>query len=398
MYTNHTRCRACKSEKLIPVFDLGIQPLSNDFVKEGEPHAGYAPLKVLFCEKCSLAQLSVVVDPAILYNHYSYVTSPSQMMRDHFRNLITDIAKETDGKNVLEIGSNDGRLLKMMKDGGGYNVVGVDPALNLAAIATENGIQTIRGMFCSALASTLSKVDIVIARHVFCHVDDWQDFIAGLELVSHPDTLICIEVPYVGDTLKKCEFDQTYHEHLSYLSINAMRALMEPSNLRLDRVIRYSIHGGAILLMLRRKDAPIQIVSLGDLEKENITSQDWAKFSAEARDQIGRLKATVDCIHAQGKTVAGLGASAKSTVWISACEFTRKDISFIADNTPQKQGTFSPGTDIPVVDEGAVLRDLPDYLIVFCWNFWGRELWEKFAFARAKGLKFIVPVPKIQVC
>lgn len=409
MYKIHNHCRACgyakpvaqgikssSTEKLIPVFDLGIQPLANDFCKDGEPHAGYVPLKVLYCPRCSLAQLSVVVDPVTLYRHYAYVTSPSKMMRQHFAALIHDISSESEGKSVLEIGSNDGRLLHMMKDCG-FSVLGVDPAENLCELARRNDVPTQIGFFGEDLARILPSTDIVIARHVFCHVDDWQDFVHGLEAVAHKDTLICIEVPYAGDTIKGCEFDTIYHEHLSYLTIKSVRALLEPTRLRLHRIIRYPIHGGAILLMIRRKDSAPELVPMSTLEKEeNIIAQDWIQFSDTAHDQISRLRATVQAFRAQGRTVAGLGASAKSTVWISACGFSRKDISFIADTTPQKQYTFSPGTDIPVTDEGAILRELPDYVLMFAWNY-REEILEKFKLARSKGVKFIVPVPKIEI-
>ena len=408
MYKLHTYCRACGyakpgaqgiksvlTEKLIEVFDLGIQPLANDFCKADEPHAGCAPLKVLMCPRCSLAQLSVVVDPAILYRHYAYVTSPSNTMQEHFRQLMNDIASETDGKSVLEIGSNDGRLLAVFQDHG-YGVLGVDPAENLSEAARANGVPTQTGFFGEDLARVLPAFDIVIARHVFCHVDDWQDFIRGLESVTHKDTVICIEVPYIGDTLKNCEFDQVYHEHLSYLSVRAMKVLLESSTLRIHRFIRYEIHGGAVLIMLRHKDSTREILPPEPLDGENITVEDWKSFSEEAHNQIGRLKATISTLRSQGKRVAGLGASAKSTVWISACGFTRKHIEFIADNTVQKQYRFSPGNDIPIVDEGAIMRELPDYVLMWAWNY-RDEILDKFTFARSKGVKFIIPVSRIEI-
>lgn len=408
MFRLHNHCRACNyafhgaggnrnpTEKLIEVFDLGIQPLANDFTKPGEAQAGYAPLKVLFCPRCSLAQLSVVVDPSILYSHYAYVTSPSAMMREHFERLIKDIAAETDSKGVLEIGSNDGRLLALMQERG-YSVQGVDPAENLSAAARERGVPTQTGFFGEDLARVLPQFDIVIARHVFCHVDDWHDFVRGLEAVSHAETLICIEVPYAGDMIKQCAFDTIYHEHLSYPTIKAVRALLKDTSLQLHRIIRYPIHGGAILMMLRRKDTESQPCSQTFLNEENITVEDWQKFSKQAHNQIFLLQMTVVKLCSDGpKRIAGLGASAKSTVWINACNFTRKEIDFIADNTPQKQLTFSPGTDIPIVDEGAILRELPDYIVMFCWNY-QVEVLEKFALARSKGVKFIVPVPEIKV-
>lgn len=408
MYKPHTYCRACgyaktgaqgiksiQTEKLIEAFDLGVQPLANDFCKEGEPRAGYAPLKVMYCPRCSLAQLSVVVDPSILYRHYCYVTSPSNMMQDHFLKIIGDIRDETDCTKVLEIGSNDGRLLSLMQSQG-FDVTGVDPAENLVSIAQGQGVNTVLGLFSEYLAKDiLGQYDIVIARHVFCHVDDWQDFVKGLEVVSHKDTLICIEVPYARDTLDKGEFDQIYHEHLSFMSLRAMQSLLEPTKLFIHKVDHYSIHGGALMIMIRHKDFT------GDrrgnvLVTDSIPATEWIDLSRKSRDQINRLKGTVGDLVDSGKRVAGLGASAKSTVWISACGFSRKQISFIADSTPQKQYTFSPGTDIPVVDEGAILRELPDYMIVFCWNYLS-EVIDKNKLYLEKGGKFIVPVPSIQI-
>ena len=406
MYREHTVCRACNfgaigaqgiksgpvSEKLIEVLDLGIQPLANDFKSEGEERAGFAPLKVLFCPRCSLSQLSVVVRPDILYSNYPYVTSPSDMMHKHLRHLISDIADEQPNpRSVLEIGSNDGLLLAMMEEYG-YSVTGVDPAQNLAAIAeAQRGVKTRVGFFDSKLALDLSQYDIVIARHVFCHVDDWRDFAKGLELVSHLDTLICIEVPYAGDTIKNCEFDCCYHEHLSYLTIKAVKALLASTDLRLHRIIRYPIHGGAVLLMLRHKDRAADVEFY-----EDITFHEWREFAKQAHDQISKLKATVTTLRAQGKRIAGFGASAKSTVWINACGFNRKDIAFICDNTPQKQYKFSPGTDIPIVDEGALLRELPDYMVMWCWNF-ASEVLEKQKLYREKGGKFIIPIPEVEI-
>jgi novobiocin biosynthesis protein NovU/D-mycarose 3-C-methyltransferase len=236
--------------------------------------------------------------------------------------------------------------------------------------------------------------DIIIARHVFCHVDDWHDFIRGLEALCHQETLIFIEVPYVGDTLEKCEFDTVYHEHTSYLSIRATEALLKGTSLKIHCIKKYSIHGGAIGIMLRTTESTAPI--MGNTWTDNFTVEYWKAFAVTAKEQIWKLTATVRSLTAQGKRVAGLGASAKSTVWISACGFTRKDIAFIADNTPQKQYTFSPGTDIPVVDEGAILRELPDYVVMWAWNY-RLEILEKFELARKKGVKFIIPVPAVEI-
>lgn len=415
MYKNVTNCRACgfgpqpspggikagdNGERLLPVFDLGIQPLANDFRTPYEEQAGYAPLKVLLCPRCTLAQLSVVVDPQVMYRNYSYVTSPSETMRKHFDALFSDL-QVADKRYVVEIGSNDGRMLKQWKESApGLAVLGIDPAGNLAAIAVKNGIPTHVGLFNEPTAKdiTPNDPDLVIARHVFCHIDDWQSFILGLEALGHTETLYCIEVPYVMDMINGGEFDTIYHEHLSYLSLKAMECLLAESNLHIEHIQRYPIHGGAIMLHLRRNESSHSVSgSVEDFaEQEDITPGVWTMFRNEADEQIFKLKDTISRMRESGRTIAALGASAKSTVWINAAKLTRKDISFIADSTPQKMYRLSPGSDIPILDEGALLREQPDFVVVFAWNFID-EILEKHKAYTGKGGKFIVPVPTLRV-
>ena len=414
MYTPHTHCRACghaksgangikaaPADKLLEAFDLGVQPLANDFCKADQPRAGYAPLKVMFCPRCTLAQLSVVVRPDILYSHYSYITSASQMMKLHFDQLWADMQAECKLKSVVEIGSNTGDFLEFCMKMGANRVLGIDPAENLCEIACQKGIQSIAKPFSFHTAimahSRMMGVDAVVARHVFCHIDNWHDFILNLREIGDIETIYCIEVPYALNMLADCSFDTVYHEHLSYLTIKSVKALLKDTGLHIHNVQKYPIHGGAIVITLRDDKSKVSpMAELPEMSSEKATLVEWTAFAANARDQICRLRATVESLVAQGKRVAGLGASAKSTVWINACGFTRKQIAFISDNTPQKQYTFSPGTDIPIVDEGAILRDLPDYVVMFAWNY-KAEVLEKFALARSKGVKFIVPIPKIEI-
>ena len=418
MYKVHSSCRACGyasnsgpggikaaevSERLQPVFDLGIQPLANDFTSEGQEQAGYYPLKVMLCPRCGLAQLSVVVRPDMIYRNYPYVTSPSQTMKDHFAKLAKDIQTETTGTQLLEIGSNDGALLEDFSKRGFHTVLGIDPAQNLCAIADNRGVKSVCNFFSPESAKDIAEFfrpDVILARHVLCHIPDWKSFIEGIKILSSPDTLTCIEVPYVGDLLARGEFDTIYHEHLSFMSVRAFNALLKDTGLELVRIIRYPIHGGAILMMIRpacsHSQKHISVREFLDEEAMKMTAERWKEFSVRAQDQISNLKTYVRDLVQNGKRVAALGASAKSTVWINACGFTRNELSFIADETPQKQWKRSPGSTIPIVDEGAILRDLPDYVIVFCWNF-RDEVLRKTARAREKGVKFIFPVPKIEI-
>lgn len=414
MYTNHVRCRACgfgpalvpegiKSEdngqKLIPVFDLGLQPLANDFRSDSEEQAGFAPLKVLFCPRCSLAQLSVVVRSDILYSNYAYLTSGSGAMIQHFDRLFDDLGV-SQMASVVEIGSNDGKLLEYFRERKpGLKVVGIDPARNLSQLAFGRNIGTVVSVFDKEAARAANAInpDLVLARHVFCHVDDWEEFIASLSLMGHNKTKYVIEVPYVKELLDKVEFDTIYHEHLSYLSIKAVMALLEKSPLILESVREYPIHGGAILLTLRRRGAAQGDESVGRyLAAEDFTQERWSQFSLEAGNRILDLKKTVDGLVASGKAVCGFGASAKSTVVVNACKFTRKQIRFICDNTPQKQWKLSPGSDIPIVDESALIREQPDYCLLFAWNWKEVVLSQCDRYIKAGG-KFIVPGKTLEI-
>lgn len=411
MYHQHTYCRACgyasetgpggiksaaSGEKLKKVFDLGVQPLANDFRKPSEPRAGYAPLAVMLCPRCLLGQLSVVVDPHILYDRYSYVTSPSQTMAKHLAQLTLDLLTiKPDTKSVLEIGSNDGSYLDYLQ-GVGLRVEGVDPAENLCAIAAEHGIRTTQALFTAKTASTLPVSDLVIARHVFCHVDNWKDFVTGLDSVVAADGIAAIETPYVRDLLMHTQFDTVYHEHLSYLNLRAIAFLLKDTPLMLFDVIRYPIHGGAVVLLIgRRGKCPPPSTRLTNaLDVEGDLEQAWLYFANKACIMISKLREWIK--DRSDSYIAALGASAKSTVWISACGFTRRNIAFIADTTVQKWNTTSPGTDIPIVDEGAILRDLPAYVLVWAWNY-RDEIIQRNQLAISKGVKFVFPIPEFEI-
>lgn len=420
MFHLHTRCRACgwgepvlpsgikaaqSDERLIPVLSLGVQPLANDFVRPDEEHAGFAPLEVLLCPRCDLAQLSVVVRPSILYSRYAYVTSPTRMMQEHFGSLWQDICSSfgAQAATVAEIGSNDGTLLRFLQAHGVKKVVGIEPATNLSELATRGDVPTINSLFdresaMKAFAMLQASPEVIIARHVFCHVDDWHSFISAVEYLMGRNTLTCIEVPYVGDLLQNVQWDTIYHEHTSYLSIKAMVALLDKTKLYLHRIIRYPIHGGALMLMLRRRsfqqpaDGSVQDM----LEAEHVGEDAWRVFAKRVTGNIDSLWTVISNLVASGKSVAGFGASAKSTVCINACGFTRKEIRFITDTTPQKQYCTSPGSDIPIVDEGALLRELPDYALLFAWNYQA-ECIAKHQQYLSSGGHFIIPHPQVEI-
>lgn len=373
MYKELKACRACGASDLMsPVFDLGVQPLANDFCKPGHARNGFAPLKVLYCGGCGLAQLSVVVDPAVLYANYPYITSRSKTMLGHFSLLWQAINIECTPNKVLEIGSNDGFFLDYCGQNGAKEVLGIDPAENLVEEAVKAGVNSVTGTFNDHTAEVANRImngpDVVVARHVFCHIDDWHAFMVNLDVVCRKHTVVAIEVPYAMDTLKNVEFDQIYHEHLSYLSISAMSELLRDTPFMIHRVKRFPIHGGSVVIFLRRRDAQMPAdASVGNFlgQEDEVIGNAWAEFSEKAWYRINKLRDDVNAVKASG--VCGYGASAKSTVWINACGFKREQIQCICDETPQKQNCLSPGTDIPIQKEDVL--PLFNHSVLFAWNY-----------------------------
>ena len=396
MYKLHNNtCRACGGTDLVSGLSLGVQPLANDFRRAGQERAGMAPLQVLYCKTCTLAQLSVVVNPDILYDRYSYRTSRSETMRAHFEDILDDILEECrrQPKTLLEIGSNDGTFLFFASKEFTSGVSGIEPARNLAADARANGILTTDRLFCQRLAIELAadgvRPDVIVARHVFCHVDDWRDFIKGLESVSHKHTLVFIEVPHVLDMFKNNSFDQIYHEHLSYMSTTAMRYLLKDSKFSIVKVNRYPIHGGAVGMFLKFGRQKLEKIA----SEENLFDR-WIDLSgAMAKNTVDLMERVIEN-QRSGLVTCGFGASAKASVWINACGFTSRDIAFVCDSTPEKQGCFIPGTDIPIVPESELSK--ADFGICFAWNFLSEITAKNKAFTD-KGGKWIVPCPTVEV-
>lgn len=416
-YKIHSVCRGCgygapnlpeglkapgTNEKLVSVLNLGVMPLANAFRKPNEPQPGHYPVQLLVCPRCNLGQLSATVDPGVLYANYPYVTSPSEMMRQHFDALWKQLNFYRKIETVVEIGSNDGLCLHHFLRLGAQHVMGIDPAENLVKIAHKRGVNTICSLFnmesAAMAARALPPIDLVLARHVFCHADDWREFIKSVEVLCSKETVVCIEVPYAEDTIANCEWDTVYSEHLSYLTLRSIRYLLEGSGVWLQGVLKFSIHGGAICLILRRRDSEVQRDGAVDelIQKEKCALEDWKEFAARSGEMRADLFMTVTTLRSQAKRICGYGASAKSTVWINSCHFSRKEIEFICDATPQKVYTTCPGTDIPIVQEGEHYTQCIDYVILWAWNF-ALEIMERERKLGHTGFKWIIPVPEVKI-
>lgn len=403
-------CRVCGKTDWQEVVSFGPMPLANGFPKpatsyDDEP---YFPLTLVSCRGCRLLSLTLVVDPSVLYRDYSYVTSESRMIRDHMR-YVAEMSCERfqipPGSLVVELGSNVGTQLMAFSDLG-MKPLGVDPAENLAEIANIAGIQTLPDFFSAETArsirGTYGEARLILGRHVFAHIDDLTDIIAGARELLSPEGVFAIEVPYALDMLEKVEFDTVYHEHLSYFLVGTLRTLFERHGMRVLDVERLNIHGGSILVFVGPQDSPWpvspRITELLALEESRDLNDD-ATYRAFA-EGVTRIRTdlpeVVRALKAQGKTIAGYGASAKGNTILNVCGIGLEELEFCSDTTVQKQGKVLPGTHVPVCTPEYAKTHAPDYYLLLAWNYADEIIRNERAFLDAGG-GFIVPIPQPRV-
>ena len=256
LYRTIDSCRLCGSESLTDILDLGTQPLANSLVDHLDGPETMIPREMVYCRECGLAQLSVDVDPAVLFRDYVWVTGTSASTRAYCEGLADWIMDRVavESPRVFEMASNDGTLLRTLAERGAA-VLGIDPAVNLATEATANGIETIPDFLTAETAerieATRGKFDIVIARNVMSHVPDPLGAIRGLSILTADEGLVLIEFHSARTILDELHYDSIYHEHTMYHSLQTMRRLMVTAGLQAFDVRRSPIRGGSWALLTR---------------------------------------------------------------------------------------------------------------------------------------------------
>ena len=403
-------CRSCGSTSLSPVVSLGAQPLANALVTREELDRGppVYPLDVVFCEDCSLAQITVTVPPEELFREYLYFSSYSTSLLDHAAKLAARLVEERglDGNSlVVEIASNDGYLLRNYAEAG-VRVLGIEPARNIAKVAVEeHGVATICEFFSTELAAQLAargeQADLLHAHNVLAHVADLNGFVAGIATVLKPDGIAVLEFPYVRDMIDKCEFDTIYHEHLCYFSLSALVSLFERHGLTIANVESIPIHGGSLRIF-----AGISAGCSRGQAVESLLAQEracgldalpyYSDFARRVEAVREALCARVAEIRAAGQRVAAYGAAAKCTVLLNYCGIGADQIDYVVDANPHKVGRYVPGAGLRVEPIGKLLEDQPDYTLLLVWNIAKEVLIQQAEYVR-RGGRFIRVIPQIEL-
>jgi len=404
------RCRICKNKKLEKILDLGEMPLANAFLDKdqlSQKEIPY-PLRVVWCKSCGLLQIDEIVPPEILFRNYVYVSGTSEALRKHFEGVATEVVTnfKLNGKSlVIDIGSNDGTLLKEFKKIGA-KVIGVEPAVNISKIAQEEGITTVNDFFSENIAKKIiknnGKADAITATNVVAHTNDLDDLLKGVSYLLKDDGVFVIEVPYLVDLLENVEFDTIYHEHLSYFAVRPLKIFFDEHDFKIIDIKRVKIHGGTIRIFVSKKKSKYiinknvnQLISL-EKEKKMHEVMAYRKFAERVEKLKEDLVNLLQKLQSENKKVIGYGAAAKGNTLLNYYHIGSELIEFIADLSPMKQNKFTPGTHIPVYSPERIYEIKPDYMLILAWNFVDEIMKQQSKFKEMGG-RFIIPVPEVKI-
>jgi C-methyltransferase C-terminal domain/Putative zinc binding domain/Methyltransferase domain len=400
VYEEIVSCRLCSSNELQDVLDLGHQPPANSLRKNVNEELPTAPLKLVHCGQCSAVQLTATVDPKYLFSHYVWVTGTSSTARNYSEFYCSEVLKRSkvNAPFVVEVASNDGTFLKQFKDRG-CEILGVDPAQNIATKATENGIPTWAEFFDSRIAKKIKteqkQPNIVMARNVIPHVKEIHSIVEGISQLVGTDGVAVIEFHYAQTIVNELHYDSIYHEHLFYFSIRSLTALFARYGLAPFDVFQSPISGGSLVLFFSSKNEKKSETLTKLIENENQTGLNdlatWQRFGSESKAHANNLKKIVSEYALKNKLIA-YGASARSSTLMNFAGISNNEIECVIDRSPLKKDHYTPGTDIKIISFEDGLKYLDNrHLLLLAWNFENEIVKD----LRANGFKgdIIVPLP-----
>lgn len=389
-----TECRICKGADLYRFLDLGFQPHSDQFrLSLDEPEVQY-PLRLVRCRGCGFVQLDYVVPPSDLYQtDYLYESSITETGSTHWAELAGTVSKKLDldhGCGVVDIGSNDGALLSKFA-ALGMKVHGIDPCPEIADIAIQKGIPTVKDFFSKDALRTamdqLPRTDLVTGTNVFAHIDDLD---AILQAVTETlgDGVFVFESPYFGNFYDGLQYDTVYHQHLSYLALRPLIPFFEKYDLPIFDVEYTPIHGGSFRVYAGRgRNRAVAVDQM--LAKENWTDADMDAFAARVQQSREDLFGFIYSLWKEGKTIAAVSCPAKGQTLLNYTGIGRF-LTFATDKSILKQGRYTPGTHLEIFSDDALTHRKPDYALLLAWNFADEIIQNN----KDYGGRWIVPIPR----
>lgn len=402
-------CRLCAEKNREIILSLEPTPPGDHYITADQLDKAQEryPLDLAWCPNCHHFELLDVVDPEILYGNYIYNTSISLGLVEHFQqyaDAMLDFVKPPEGSLVIDIGSNDGTLLKAFKKRG-MTVLGVDPAREVAKMAMADGVETLVTFFSPAVAGEIKEkyqpATIVTANNVFANIDNLTEMIAGIRELLAPDGVFVFETGYMVDMVRQTIVDNIYHEHLSYYGVRPLVSFFQRNGMELVDIDRVDTKGGSLRGVVQLAGGPRQVSpsvkkwSDYEIDLGFHTAEPFRAFANRVIKVKQDLLQLLNNLKAQGKTIAGYGASVGVTTLLYYFELSDL-LSFIVDDNPVRHNRYSPGHHIPVFSSDVLYERNPDYVLVLAWRYFEpiRKRHQKFV---DQGGQFIVPLPEVEV-
>lgn len=380
-YYSNDCCRLCQGASLKRVVSLGSSPVSEKYLSSDELDSPEikVPLDLYFCADCSHVQLIDVVDPEYLWSDYTFRTGDNAKLVEHFSDYVARVQKfSTMDKSslIVDVGSNDGTLLHAWRACGFTNLLGIDPASEIAAEATSAGIETLVGFLNSQIVDQVSEkyglAKIVTANNVYAHCDDLVGMTQSIRSLLDQDGLFVFEASYLLDIVEKDLIGTIFHEHLSYHSLLSLTDFFLRQDMELVHVERGPEQGGSIVGYVQHIGGPWKaedsVSDLISLEKERKLDQ-AATFELMAT-RLGQAKLSVQEVIGEcretGITVAGFGAARAGTTLLSFFEIG-KDLDFLLDDNQSKHYKFSPGDHLEVLPTKDLYDRNPGCVVILAW-------------------------------
>lgn len=381
-YKHLDKCPITNSENKTVYLDLGLMPLVNNLnnTKEESLNCPKYPLAVQLFEESGLSTLTVEIDPKILYQHYLYKSGVSLPYIEHCQEMFWFVdyyLHLKEGDKVLDIGGNDGTLLKTFLSKKPYlDVLNIDASENLTNEAKSNGINSINDFWGYELAEKLNtKFKLITTTNCFQHTAPIESFVKGISVSLDKFGIWCLEFPYWKTSIETDQFDQVYHEHIYYYLVKPLMLLLDKYNLRVIKATKYPIHGGTMRLLISHKGElgeafqPCDYSIPPTLADEKFTLEDYVNWGEKIQNNIFKSKEFLLSLKNQGYKIGGFGAAAKGCIYLNAAQIDHNIIDYIIDDTNLKQGKFVPGVGIEIVSRKILETNPVDYIVILAHNF-----------------------------
>ncbi len=405
-------CRICGSKKLIKIIDLDNQHIQGSFIKSNlpKPYLKKIPLTLVLCKKCSLVQLLHTTNKDILYKNYWYQSGINKTMHDHLKNLVRDLLninkKKEKEYNVLDIGCNDGTLLKFYPKK--INKYGIDPSQIINKI-DKNKINIFRDFFPpkkNRFKKLKIKFDIITSIAMFYDLDDPNFFVREIKNFLKDEGIWVFELSYLLDMLKLNSFDTICHEHLEYYSLTSLEYLMKKHELKIFKITKNDINGGSIRCYVTH-DRNMKYNSIKNMrEIQNLLkSEKKIKISSlniykNFVKRIKKLKHNTNLllnkIYRKNKVIHIYGASTKGNTILQWYGIDKKMIEYAADRNKDKWNAKTISSEIQIISEEKSRNLKPDYYFVLPWHF-KKEFLKREKKFLCRGGKMIFPLPKLKI-